>query len=187
MTLSPALDGSKIAKRMESTIEIGTGHSDNAKGSHGIFCDMTTRRADIQLAGLAIDDRPNGRAVRRAFEIRQPEVGLGMLAERQNMFDADMKCCRLQPLELRIVAVEDHRTAGQNTLENFSLGVGDLFETVEVAEMCRCNGGDDGHMRLHLLHQRTDFVRMVHAHFEHAEFGIGGRARPRLRHAPASV
>ncbi len=57
---------------------------------------------------------------------------------------ARMAC---EPLEMGIVAIDDRRAARLQPTEDLRLGVGDLLDGAEEAEMHRRHRGDDGDMR----------------------------------------
>ena len=75
----------------------------------------------------------------------------------------------LQPGELRIVAVEHHRAAGLDALEDFRLGVGDRLDAGKEFQMHRLDRGDDGDLRPHHPDQRLDFAGVIHADLEDRE------------------
>ncbi len=94
---------------------------------------------------------------------------------------------RQKALVLRILGGEDGRAARLDPFKDFGLRVGDRFDRAEMFEMSRGDRGDDRHMRTHELHQRTNFARMVHADFEHAERGFQRHPRERQGDAPMVV
>ena len=117
--------------------------------------------------------------LQRAFD--EPRIGAGVLAEREDARHSRFGGAALEPLIVRIVAIEERRAAGFEAEEDFGLGIGDGGDGGKEFEMHRLDRGDDGDVRAHQAGQRRDFARMVHADLEH---GIARRLR---RAAPATT
>lgn len=156
----------KRSERFKSAVEIGAGHGDGTEHGHGVVGDVTSGNIEMQFAGLAVQDRPDGRTRRRAFKVGEPEIGLGVLPEGQDVLYTLFLCGLFKLLELGIVAVEDDGAALLKPFEYFRLGRGDLFNILEIAEMGGSDGRDDRHMRTHHLDQRANFAGVVHADFK---------------------
>ncbi len=77
----------------------------------------------------------------------------------------------LQPLIIGNVAIDDGGPARFEPAEDLRLGIGDLFDGTEEAQVNRRNRGDNGDMRPYQPRQRVDLARMVHANLEHTEAG----------------
>ena len=117
----------------------------------------------------------------------QTIVGPGVLAECGNVFDTSLFGQFFQLFEALVITIEKRIAAWNYAFENLRLSNGDFFQIGEMTKMCRCNQRDQRHMRAHHLHQRTNFVVMVHADFENAVIRIGRHARKRQRHTPMIV
>ncbi len=72
-------------------------------------------------------------------------------------------------------------------MEDLGLGVGDLLDRAEEAEMHGSDGGDDGDMRPDQPRQHVDLARMIHADLEHTETGALRHVGERERNAPMVV
>src|ERR1700743_2933485 len=91
----------------------------------------------------------------------QPRVGFWIAAEGDDARDALLLRARLQPPELRIVAVEPRGAAGLDAGKDLGLGIGDRLDAGEELQMHRLYRGDDGDMRPHHLHQRLPLAARV--------------------------
>ena len=152
-----------------------------------VFGNVTTGRTDRDLKRATADARPENGAFRTAAELDQAEFSLRIGAEGMDMADAGRGRRVFQKLVLRAVMNDQRMAAIDDALEDLGLGLGNLVEALEIAEM---GGGDarhHGHMRPHHGGQRPDLARVVHADLEDAEVGCLGHARQRQRHAPMIV
>src|SRR3546814_6012503 len=85
------------------------------------------------------------------------------------------------------VAVQHGGAVGVHALEDLRLGVGDVGDRGEVADVRRLDVGDDGDVRAHQGGQLADLAGVVHADFEHAVDGVALHAREAQRHTPVIV
>ncbi len=122
----------------------------------------------------------------RAEEL-ETRLRLLVLAETDDALDAGGSRQLRQLGVMRIVAIDDRRTAGFDAEENFRLGAGDGLHVLEVLEMDRLDGGDDGDVRAHHPDQRLDLAGMVHADFKDPILRIARHARQSQRNAPVVV
>ena len=132
---------------------------------------MPAGRAETIADGLPENVGGDVRAVGSELDADEPRLGARCLAEADDL-GAVFERAVLEPLVMRIVAIDDRGAARLEPAEDFRLGVGDLLHRAEETEMDRRHGGDDGDMRPDQAGQEVDLARMVHADLEHAEADV---------------
>ena len=165
-------------------------HADSAGGKQEgqrVRRQMAARRAEPVTQPLAHNIGRHDGAVGGQLDIDQLSIRAPGLAKRQEDAGARLACHGVETAVLRRVARNDREAARFQPLKDFRLGVGDGFQTAKVFKMHRRDGSDHCHMRAHHLHERADFIGMVHADFKDADSGVHRHARKRERHAPMVI
>ena len=167
-------------------LQIGAGELRRGKHRKRILHEMRARRADAVAHGLAKDARRHLGTVRLERGACDPRLRPGSVAKTDDL-ELPLQGMTPEPLEMRVVAIENGRAARQDPLQNFGLGVGDRLDRAKEAEMHRRHRRDDGDVRLDQLRERHELAGMIHAGFEHAEVGGHAHIGERQRHAPVIV
>jgi len=148
---------------------------------------MAPRRTELIGDVGAENARLHGRAVGLQRAFHQPRLGAWTFAKADDALDAGLARPALEPRKLRIVGVEDRRTAALHPEKNFRLGVGDRLERAEEFKMHRLDRGDDRHMRTHEARERLNLTGVVHADLKHRIAGACGTTGKGKRNAPMVV
>ena len=120
---------------------------------------MKSGRAEFERQFVGENARPHARAAIDRLDLQELRVAIGAAAEAPNS-RAARRGGRLQPLELRSVAIQDGSSPRLEAKEDLGLRVGDGFDR---AEMLDVDGRDRRHecdMRTRHAGERRDFTRV---------------------------
>ena len=165
-TFDPAQFGQRKARRSQVTADglhrgqYGEGIGDPVAAFFG------DREAKAFITDLCRYQRTAGRCV---YHVHGADVGFLVKTEGHNL---TRMAFGLLPQTLIMIAVSrnDRGTAGNQSFEDFRLGIGNADYAIgEVTDMRRSDGRDDRRMRPHDPRQGRQFHGVVHAHFENAE------------------
>ena len=76
---------------------------------------------------------------------------------------------------------------GAHTLDNLGLGAGDVLAAAQDTDVGGSDLAHDGKIGVGRLGQALNLMKMVHAHLEHQDLGIGRSGKHRERHADQVV
>src|SRR5665809_89561 len=133
----------QIGKRARGKRKVGAGKL--RRGEHGkrVLHKMAPRGAEAIAHRLAHDVGADLRTIGTELETDGARVGFFGLTEAYD-FRAAVTGALRESLIMRVVAIEDCRAARLEPIEDLGLGVGNLLDRAEEAEMHRRDGGDDG-------------------------------------------
>ncbi|GCC45431.1 hypothetical protein chiPu_0029314 [Chiloscyllium punctatum] len=177
----------ELRQRQRRTRDIGAEQRGPREHRERVHRHVAAGHADLVGDVVIQDIRMHRRAGRVQREVDQPRFGTLVGTERDDARDAGLLRLLLQPRELSVVAVEHNGTVRLESGKDLRLGVGDRLDAGEEFQMHRLDRGDDGDVRPHHLHQRSDLAGMVHADLEHRKARARRAARQRQRHAPVIV
>ena len=167
---SPARLGTKLGERPRGSGQIRARQLHGRQTRRPIVHDVAPGDVEAVADRLAENIGGYGRPVGGKLPADHAHIGLLRFTEAHD-FGAMVFGVVLQPLVVGVVAIDDRDAAGLEAAEDLGLGIGDLLDRAEEAQMHRSDGRDDGDVRPDEARQQVYFARMVHADLEHAEAG----------------
>src|SRR5262249_44963104 len=151
----------------------GSYEKDRGKDTERVERKVPSRRAQLVGNDLSQYAPFDGRGIGLQRNAKQSGVRLLVRTEGNDALDTRRSGGSRKPVKLGIVTIEYGSPAGLDACEDFSLGIGDLFQRPEIFEVHRFNAGNNCHAGTDDGGKRRDLARVVHADLEHGVFRTG--------------